>query len=489
MAHAAEPVRRNVDRDRLLQLYATMVRIRAFEDAGLAAQKQGLVLGAIHPSIGQEAVAAGICANLERSRRAPLDPPRPRPHARQGRRCHRHDVRAVRTRGGTCGGKGGSMHIADFAVGMLGANGVVVRRHADRRRRGARRSSCGARNGRCAASSATARSTAGRSWRGLNWAADLRAAGAVRVRGQRLRRDHPDCAHDRAGPAPPPAPRALGVPARRGRRQRRVAVDDRAGELARAGARRATGRSSCSRGPTGCAGHTAADPGGYRDRGRGGRRAGGRTRSAAMRAPSCARRASAATADWPRAVAAAEAEIAAAIERQGGSRARAGAQEAFTDVQDLGRTGGPERRWPMLSYGGGRPRRAGRGDAPRRPRSGRSARTSGAAACSASTRGCGRIRAGARGRHADLRGRDHGGRGRRGHDAARGRWSRCGFPTLRSARSTSWSTRPPRRATCSAARPGADGGARADRHVALLGRPALAVARSLVRACPGPGGA
>ena len=67
--------------------------------------------------------------------------------------------------GGNCGGKGGSMHIADFKVGMLGANGVVGANiliavgaaHAVRLRRAKKW---------WPASSATAPSTAGRSWRG-----------------------------------------------------------------------------------------------------------------------------------------------------------------------------------------------------------------------------------------------------------------------------------------------------------------------------------
>ncbi len=125
MAHAAEPVRRNVDRDRLLQLYATMVRIRAFEDAGLAAQKQGLVLGAIHPSIGQEAVAAGICANLKRSD-VLLSTHRGHGHTlAKGADATAMMCELFGRARGTSGGKGGSMHIADFSVGMLGANGVV----------------------------------------------------------------------------------------------------------------------------------------------------------------------------------------------------------------------------------------------------------------------------------------------------------------------------------------------------------------------------
>jgi TPP-dependent pyruvate/acetoin dehydrogenase alpha subunit len=116
---------RNLDTGRLLRLYQTMVRIRAFEEAGLAAHKQGLVLGAIHPSIGQEAVAAGVCANLERAD-VLLSTHRGHGHTlAKGADPTAMMCELFGRSGGTCGGKGGSMHIADFGVGMLGANGVV----------------------------------------------------------------------------------------------------------------------------------------------------------------------------------------------------------------------------------------------------------------------------------------------------------------------------------------------------------------------------
>ena len=123
----------------LLSLYRTMVRIRAFEDAaeiasqgGVAAwghaasDKPALVRGPLHLSTGQEAVAAGVCAHLK-----------PADLLTSTHRGHGHTLakgadptkmmcelfgRAT----GYNGGKGGSMHIADFSVGMLGANGVVA---------------------------------------------------------------------------------------------------------------------------------------------------------------------------------------------------------------------------------------------------------------------------------------------------------------------------------------------------------------------------
>ena len=83
---------------RLLALLRTMLRIRAFENAAEAASQGGVsaygkaadgsakVRGPLHLSTGQEAVPAGVCAHLKARGLPHLHPPRPRPHAGQGRR-------------------------------------------------------------------------------------------------------------------------------------------------------------------------------------------------------------------------------------------------------------------------------------------------------------------------------------------------------------------------------------------------------------------
>ena len=114
-----------LDLDRLLKHHLMMCRIRAFEEAALQANTEKLVLGAIHPSIGQEAVASGICLNLQ------ADDLLTSTHRGHGHTLAKGaDARAMMREllgreGGNSHGKGGSMHIADFSVGMLGANGVV----------------------------------------------------------------------------------------------------------------------------------------------------------------------------------------------------------------------------------------------------------------------------------------------------------------------------------------------------------------------------
>ena len=117
--------RRNLDTERFLVHYATMQRIRAFERAALRAAREGLATGAIHASIGQEAVASGVCGNLERADLL-LSNHRGHGHTLAKGASPGAMMRELFGRaGGVCGGKGGSMHIADFGVGMLGANGVV----------------------------------------------------------------------------------------------------------------------------------------------------------------------------------------------------------------------------------------------------------------------------------------------------------------------------------------------------------------------------
>jgi pyruvate dehydrogenase E1 component alpha subunit len=114
------------NRARLLALYTTMCRIRAFEETALAAHRAGEIPGPLHVSVGQEGVAAGVCMNLRRDDRITSN-----------HRGHGHAIakgagisgmmeELLGRAGGHCRGKGGSMHIADFSVGMLGANGVVA---------------------------------------------------------------------------------------------------------------------------------------------------------------------------------------------------------------------------------------------------------------------------------------------------------------------------------------------------------------------------
>ncbi|MGE5850175.1 MAG: thiamine pyrophosphate-dependent dehydrogenase E1 component subunit alpha [Candidatus Methylomirabilota bacterium] len=103
-----------------------MIRIRAFEERVRDLFAAGRLPGFVHLSIGQEAVAAGACGAL-RFDDYVLSTHRGHGHmVAKGADTARMMAELYAKRTGSCKGKGGSMHIADASVGVLGANGVVA---------------------------------------------------------------------------------------------------------------------------------------------------------------------------------------------------------------------------------------------------------------------------------------------------------------------------------------------------------------------------
>ena len=114
-----------LDKQVRLQLLEVMIRIRHFEEKVRDLFADAELPGFVHLYIGEEAVAAGVCAAL-----------RPDDYITSTHRGHGHCIAKGLELGrmmaelygkssGYCQGKGGSMHIADFESGMLGANGIV----------------------------------------------------------------------------------------------------------------------------------------------------------------------------------------------------------------------------------------------------------------------------------------------------------------------------------------------------------------------------
>lgn len=112
--------------ERVRELYRTMLLIRAFDEHAGEARRAGKLRGSVHEYIGEEAIATGVCASLRRT-----------DYISSYHRGHGHclakgaDPEAMMKElygktGGVCSGKGGSMHVADFSLGILGANGVVA---------------------------------------------------------------------------------------------------------------------------------------------------------------------------------------------------------------------------------------------------------------------------------------------------------------------------------------------------------------------------
>ena len=111
--------------DRLLEMYRQMVTIRTFERKVNELFKNGTLVGDLHLSIGEEAVSVGVCSNL---RKVDTINVTHRGHGHciaKGVDLNRMMAEFFAKRNGICKGKGGSMHIADLSVGMLGASGIV----------------------------------------------------------------------------------------------------------------------------------------------------------------------------------------------------------------------------------------------------------------------------------------------------------------------------------------------------------------------------
>jgi pyruvate dehydrogenase E1 component alpha subunit len=122
---AAEIPVQKYGKERLESFYETMLKIRKFERTVEEKFLGGEIPGFVHLYIGEEAVATGVMSNLTE-----------RDYIESTHRGHGHTIakgadlnrmmaEIYGKKTGYCQGKGGSMHIADFSVGMLGANGVV----------------------------------------------------------------------------------------------------------------------------------------------------------------------------------------------------------------------------------------------------------------------------------------------------------------------------------------------------------------------------
>ena len=111
--------------DRLLELYRDMVLIRRFEEKAAELRMAGLIPGFLHPYIGQEAVAVGVCAALGPGA-AITSTHRGHGHMlARGASPARMYAELYARRNGYNRAKGGSLHMIDTELGFLGANGIV----------------------------------------------------------------------------------------------------------------------------------------------------------------------------------------------------------------------------------------------------------------------------------------------------------------------------------------------------------------------------
>ena len=107
------------------KMYLDMWRIRVFEEEANRQTSLGTVQGALHMYCGEEAIAVGICAHLSGDDYV-TGTHRSHGHClAKGAPMDRMMAELFGKATGSCAGKGGSMHIADFSINILGANGIV----------------------------------------------------------------------------------------------------------------------------------------------------------------------------------------------------------------------------------------------------------------------------------------------------------------------------------------------------------------------------
>ncbi|MEM2118380.1 MAG: pyruvate dehydrogenase (acetyl-transferring) E1 component subunit alpha [Candidatus Bathyarchaeia archaeon] len=115
----------NLPKNKLAEMLRKMLEIRLFEEKVFELYAQNLVPGTIHLYAGEEAVAVGVCSNLHKDDYI-TSTHRGHGHCiAKGADLKRTMAEILGKKTGYCKGKGGSMHIADFSIGMLGATAVV----------------------------------------------------------------------------------------------------------------------------------------------------------------------------------------------------------------------------------------------------------------------------------------------------------------------------------------------------------------------------
>ena len=116
---------KSLSKKRLHEMYHDMLRIRRFEEKADELFMAGLIKGAVHVSIGQEACSVGVCSALDRAD-AILTTHRGHGHSiAKGTRLNEMMAELLGRSTGLCRAKGGSMHIADISVGHYGAHSIV----------------------------------------------------------------------------------------------------------------------------------------------------------------------------------------------------------------------------------------------------------------------------------------------------------------------------------------------------------------------------
>lgn len=114
-----------LSKEKLINMLKMMQTIRSFEERLKELYRQNLVTGAIHSYAGEEAVAVGVCSAIEKTDYI-VSTHRGHGHAiAKGVDLKKIIAELMGKETGSCRGRGGSMHLFDIEIGLLGGNGIV----------------------------------------------------------------------------------------------------------------------------------------------------------------------------------------------------------------------------------------------------------------------------------------------------------------------------------------------------------------------------
>lgn len=116
---------KSLPKEKLIELYTTMMRSRAFDQKVVELFTQGFIPGFTHVGIGQEAIAAGVCAHLRQSDNIFTTHRGHIQAVAKGIDVKRAMAEIFGKKSGFCKGKGGSMHLADKSIGLMGSTAIV----------------------------------------------------------------------------------------------------------------------------------------------------------------------------------------------------------------------------------------------------------------------------------------------------------------------------------------------------------------------------
>lgn len=115
----------SVTKEQKIEMLKLIIKIRRFEERTVQLYQTARIWGYLHPYIGEEAVAVGTCAAINKTDYI-VSTHRGHGHSiAKGADLNRMMAELLGKATGYCKGRGGSMHIADTGLGMLGANGIV----------------------------------------------------------------------------------------------------------------------------------------------------------------------------------------------------------------------------------------------------------------------------------------------------------------------------------------------------------------------------